>query len=497
MRELEFNESEKYKEYIGKSLFVLSLFLLGLMIFLIVQKPFLHIDEWFTRGLMYISFKEMVHVTAIDVHPPLYYAIALIPVYLFNWLHIPYDMTTLMKMVSVAAYVVLYILSITKIRKDYGWLAAGLFAFALIEMSNFLTTFSIARMYPWGMVFLVISFLYAREILKNPTLKNWILLSFFSVCGAYTHYFTAVSSVILYVLLLVYVLVKNKSEIKNWVISTVFGIVCFAPWLIFLFRQIKSVKGDYWIEPITVNDFLQFFASIFTETGEFYINLILAIVFLVLFIFIVLEYKKSQEDSDVVLLGSLVFIGTILFGVTVSFLLRPVFIVRYLVPAMGIMWLCIAIFISKFDLKKVIIPVVVVLLIFSAFNLAHQIDVISKNHEDLVKNEAFLKSINNNNSVVIIDGMVKYVHFYNQLNESNVYSGFTIGEKKKAAGFTKFYDDKEYKFQMPDDFNKNKNKTVYLAYRQGSDIELPKNVSHEKVGKIENCKFWKLTYKGG
>ena len=206
-----------------------------------------------------------------------------------------------------------------------------------------------------------------------------------------------------------------------------FGIVCFAPWLIFLFRQIKSVKGDYWIEPITVNDFLQFFASIFTETGEFYINLILAIVFLVLFIFIVLEYKKSQEDSDVVLLGSLVFIGTILFGVTVSFLLRPVFIVRYLVPAMGIMWLCIAIFISKFDLKKVIIPVVVVLLIFSAFNLAHQIDDISKNHEDLVKNEAFLKSINNNNSVVIIDGMVKYVHFYNQLNESNVYSGFTIG----------------------------------------------------------------------
>ena len=180
-----------------------------------------------------------------------------------------------------------------------------------------------------------------------------------------------------------------------------------------------------------------------------------------------------------------------------SFLLRPVLIVRYLVPAMGIMWLCIAIFISKFDLKKVIIPVVVVLLIFSAFNLAHQIDDISKNHEKLVENEAFLKSINNNNSVVIIDGMVKYVHFYNQLNNSIVYSGFTVGEQKKAGGFTKFYDDKEYKFQMPNDFNKYKNKTVYLAYRQGADFELPKNVSHEKVGKIENCKFWKLTYNEG
>lgn len=489
--------SDKFKDYIGKSLFILSFFVLVLMIFLIIQKPFLHIDEWFTRGLMYISFKEMVHVTAIDVHPPLYYAIALIPVYLFNWLHIPYDMTTLMKMVSVAAYVILYILSLTKIRKDYGWLAGGLFAFTLITMSNFLTTFSIARMYPWGMVFLVISFLYAAEILKEPTLKNWILLSLFSVCGAYTHYFTAVSSVILYVLLFIYVLLKNRAELKNWIISTVFGIVCFSPWLIFLYRQIKSVKGDYWIEATTLNDFLQYFASIFMDTSEFYINLALAIVFLAIFILIVIQYKKSQEDSDIVLLGSLVFIGTVLFGVTASFLLRPIFIVRYAIPAMGVMWLCLSIFISKFDLKKVIIPVVIVLLIFSAINLSHQMDDISKNHEKFVENHKFLESINNNNSVVIIDGMVKYVHFYNQLNNTVVYGGFSVGERKNAGEFTKFYDEKESKFLMPEDFSKYPNKTVYFAYRQGTEFDMPKSVSHEKVAKIENCKFWKLTYNGG
>ena len=490
------NQNDKYKEYIGKSLFVLSLFVLGLMIFLIIQKPFLHIDEWFTRGLLYISFKEMVHVTAIDVHPPLYYAIALIPVYLLNWLHIQYDMIFLMKMVSVAAYIILFILSLTKIRKDYGWLAGGLFAFTLITMSNFFTTFSIARMYPWGLLFLVMGFLYAGEILKQPTLKNWLLLSLFSVFGAYTHYFTAVSSVILYVLLLAYILLKNKSEIKNWFISVVFGIVCFAPWFIFLYRQVKSVRGDYWIESITIKEFVQFFASIFMDIPDFYANIVLAIVFLALFIAMLVQYKKSQEDSDIVLLGSLVFIGTILFGVTISFLLRPIFIVRYIIPATGVMWLCISIFISKFELKKVIIPIVVVLLVFSAFNLAYQIDDISKNHEKLVENQELLKSINSNDSVVIVDGMVKYVHFYNQLNESIVYGGFSVGEREKAGGFTKFYDDKETKFLMPDDFSKYKNKTVYLVYRQGTEFKLPKNVSHEKIGKIENCKFWKLKYEG-
>ena len=91
--------------------------------------------------------------------------------------------------------------------------------------------------------------------------------------------------------------------------------------------------------------------------------------------------------------------------------------------------------------------------------------------------------------------MVKYVHFYNQLNDSTVYSGFSVGEKKNASDFTKFYDNKKYRFLMPDDFSQYKNKTVYLAFRDGSDIDLPKGVSHEKIGKIENCKFWKLKYK--
>ena len=49
---------------------------------------------------------------------------------------------------------------------------------------------------------------------------------------------------------------------------------------------------------------------------------------------------------------------------------------------------------------------------------------------------------------------------------------------------------------MPDDFDKYKDKSVYLAYRKGSDIKLPKNVTKDKIGKVDNTKFYKLTYKG-
>jgi hypothetical protein len=493
---LNINNGDKLKDNMGKALFILSLFVLGLLIFLIIQKPFLHIDEWFTQGVLNISFKEMVHLTAKDVHPPLYYAIALMPVYLFKWLHIPFDMITLMKMVSVVPYVIIFVISLTKIRKDYGWLVGGLFAFTLLTMADFFTMFSIARMYPWGLLFLVVSFLYACEILRNPSLKSWILLAFFSVCGAYTHYFVAIPSILLYMLLLVHVLLKNKTQIKNWLISTVFGILCFVPWVPYLLKQINSVSGSYWIDEITFETFVQFFASIFTDTAEFYVNLALAIVFLAIFISILIYYRKSKEDADIVLIGSLMFIGTILVGVTVSIVFNPIFIVRYVIPATAVLWLCLSIYISKFDLKRVIIPVVIILVLFSVANIADQVNEISDNHEKLVKNQEFLQSINSNNSVVIIDGMVKYVHFYNQLNDSIVYGGFSVGEREKAKDFTLFYDDKDTRFLMPDDFNKYENKTVYLAYRQGSDIDLPKDVSKEKVGKVENTKFYILKYKG-
>ena len=493
---LNINDSDKFKDNMGKGLFILSLFILGLMVFLIFTKPFMHIDEWFTQGILNISFKEMINLTARDVHPPLYYAIALVPVYLFKWLHIPFNMMTLMKMMSVVPYVIIFAISLTKIRKDYGWLAGGLFAFTLLTMADFFTMFSIARMYPWGLLFLVVSFLYACEILRNPSLKSWILLAFFSVCGAYTHYFVAMASFVLYVSLFVHILLKNKSELKNWFISVIFGIACFVPWLFFLFDQVKSVSGDYWIEAVSFETFVQFFASIFMDTSEFYINLALAIVFLAIFICILIYYMKSKEDADIVLIGSIVFIGTVLIGVGISYAFRPIFVVRYIIPATGLIWLCLSIFISKFDLKRVIIPVVIILLLFSVANLGDQINEISKNHEDLVKNQEFLQSINSNDSVVIIDGMVKYVHFHDQLNDSIVYGGFSVGEREKAKDFTLFFDDKDTRFLMPDDFDKYKDKSVYLAYRKGSDIKLPKNVTKDKIGKVDNTKFYKLTYKG-
>ena len=491
---LNLNQTDNYKDYLGKFLFIISLFILGLMVFLIIQKPFLHIDEWFTKGLLTLSFRDMVHVTAGDVHPPLYYATVWVPVKILNLLHIKFDKIVVMKMMSVLPYVILCIISFTKIRKDYGWLTCGLFTFTLIAMSSFFTVFSIARMYPLGILLLVCGFIAAGDILKEPKLKSWIILTVTAIMGAYTHYFVAFSFIVLYILLLLHIMKNNKSQLKNWIISAVYGIICFIPWMFILYSQMIEDKGGNWSNAISLDGIFEFFSSVFSGSSDLIIQIIGVAIFLAVFIFVVLRYRKSPKENEFILLGFLVLIGTVLSGIIAAVLFRTT-ADRYLIPATAVLWLSISILISRLDFKKVAIPVVIVLLLFGAVNLYGQIDEISKNHDKLVKDQEFLKSINNNDSVVIITSKVKFVHFYNELKNGTVYEDYTIDERQGARDWARIYDNKTSKFMIPDDVNYYKGKNIYIAYRDdGSKLDLPSGYSLEPVGRVENCQFSKLLH---
>ena len=134
-------------------------------------------------------------------------------------------------------------------------------------------------------------------------------------------------------------------------------------------------------------------------------------------------------------------------------------------------------------------------MLFGAVNISEQVIEISENHDFLVKDQAFLDSINNNDSVVIITSKVKFVHFYRELNESIVYEDYTIGDREGARDWARIYDHKNYKFLIPDDVEYYKDKNIYIAYRDdGSEQELPPGYSLEPVGRVENCQFTKLIH---
>ena len=488
------NETNIYKDYLGKFLFILSLLLMGLMVFLIIQKPFLHIDEWFTKGLMTLSLRDMVHVTAGDVHPPLYYITVWAPAKLLNLLHIKFNKILLMKIMSVIPYLILCIISYTKIRRDYGWLACGLFTYTLIAMSSFFTVFSIARMYPLGILLLICGFIAAGDILKEPRLKSWVILTVTAILGAYTHYFVAFSFIVMYILLLAHIMLKDKTQLKRWIYSAIYGIICFAPWMFILYKQTVEDSSGGWSNQISMNKIFEFFASIFNGSSDMLIQVIGVVIFFALLAYVLIQYRRSPKENEFVLMGFLILIGTVISGILAVIFFRNT-ADRYLMPAIAVLWLSISILISRLDFKKLVIPIVIVLLLFGAVNLYDQIGDISKNHDKLVKDQAFLDSINNNDSVFMINSKVKYVHFYNELKNGTVYMGFSVDKREGARDWARLYDSKQSKFMIPDDVEKFANKTIYFVYRDGdTNMNLPSGYSLDPVGRVENCQFSKLVH---
>ena len=117
------------KDKLGKCLIIFSFFMLIMMIYIAIRYPFLSVDEWFTKGLIKYPVDQLIQLTIIDVHPPLYYLILKAVTKILTTLHIAYDTVILITLVSIIPYIIALILSFTVIRKAYDWLTAGFFAF--------------------------------------------------------------------------------------------------------------------------------------------------------------------------------------------------------------------------------------------------------------------------------------------------------------------------------------------------------------------------------
>ena len=127
------------RDVFGKIFFTISI-LIGLYMFICpISDVLIHVDEYWTLSLINLPFLEGMRIAISDVHPPLHYIIlyAVSPI-TSNNIH-------LLKAVSIIPYFILLVISVTKIRNDYGWLACGLFTFTTATMSVFFIEFLTIR----------------------------------------------------------------------------------------------------------------------------------------------------------------------------------------------------------------------------------------------------------------------------------------------------------------------------------------------------------------
>lgn len=316
-------------------------------------------DEAFTIAMLRHGYKEMIQLTAADVHPPLYYIL------LKGWtdfwkLIVSENMViTVTKIFSLIPCFLMFVLSISKIKKYCGKYVATIWFLSIGSASYLISNGVEIRMYSWAMLFVTFSFVMLFEIINDNKIVSWILFVVSSLAAAYTHYFALVAVAVLYGMLFIWLVWKNRKMLVAWFGASIITVIGYLPWLFVFIKQAQNVNDNYWINKIGKRTVVSYFSYMFDN------NLLL----IVLVVLIVLAIKKKVLEEKNVYAGIssiCVPVGVIIIGVAASVLLRPVFVIRYVIPAMGCLWLGIIMLASELkldNLKKYLRFTVLVLFI--------------------------------------------------------------------------------------------------------------------------------------
>lgn len=436
------------RELLGKLFFTTAILILLYMFITPISHVLIHVDEYWTYSLVNLPFIQGLTVAAHDVHPPLYYMI----LYLFT----PFGLENIyiLKIVSIIPYILLMFVSYFKIRKDYNWLTAGLFIFCIGIMSDFFIEFLTIRMYSWGAFFVIMAFIYFKDVLTKWDKKSWILLTLFTLLSAYTQYLFAIPCGLIYILLLVKILKSEeiKSHLKQFIFSAISLVVLYAPWMVVFIHQLKT-------HPTTSNELPQLmnffnFLTVFAVKNpdfsfEMIVFKIIALIFLVIILLLIYNNKAKYEASGIVIMFVTISVSAFLIMGSARDINT-----RYLLPVLGIFWLCSSITVGKIENNKFLAVMLALIIVLAGISVFITQDDISDRLEFNDEKSSFLKSINNNDSVIVYDTDFGYQVLHDDLNKTKQYS----------VKDTYFYDnDIEISGNLDKIINKNSDKNIYLV----------------------------------
>ena len=459
---------ELNKNTIGQLFFTISILMLMYMLINPLTQVIANINEFFTLTLINFPISDILHILGGETNPPLYFL-------LVKGLSKLANDFAILKVFSIIPYAIVLILSTFKLRKDYGWLTAGLFALAIAVMSEFFITYSILRPYSWAMLFTLLSFIFFMDIITTANKTSFILFTLFSVLASYTHYYGLITAVVLYIILLIHMLTHNKDKIKYLAISMIAGIVLYAPWIPTLLKLLQSMNplGD-----LTTDSIIQSFAH-FAYSGD---TLFSMITLIILAIVLLIYLKEKDENRTLVLYGIAAYFATVLVIILISIIIKPIMVTKGLVVASAILWLAISIMVGKMQNKRMLLislSFVVLLLISGIGSMVVANGDAYQN--GLAHTEALDQIIEDNNSTIIITnpGLAMYLlDFADQsdmycINQDYIY-GENMNRIHEIFNFKNIDKDEIANFST-----NNSNKNIYLVSWGNPDV----NVEIEPVFK--------------
>lgn len=387
------------RDILGYLFLGISVIMLGKSLLLCFSSDIWY-DELFTVGMIEHSCGDLIAFTARDVHPPLFYCIVKFAVELCKLISAQANPVVTAKIVSVLPFFILLLYSVTFIRKRFGIFTGGLFLFCTIAMPQ-LSAYTVeVRMYSWALLFVTAAFLHAYGTVTAQSVTasarsvggagtdggaafvrahmrqlHAAALVCYGLAAAYTQYFACVAVIMVYLYVLVVWIRRDRQRIKEWFIWVAVSIAGYAPWLYVLFKQITAVRENYWILPLTwrsLGGCVKFIMKpAFTnEMLGGMLAVVMVVMYVSVFVYGAIKLyqcgrenckslikheensrlgkhncrvegtgQKQLEHFGFAAAGVFVPVGLVLFGFIASVLVRPIFVYRYMIPALGCFWL--------------------------------------------------------------------------------------------------------------------------------------------------------------
>lgn len=353
-------------------------------------------DETYTMALVRHSYVDIWSITANDVHPPLYYFIVRSCMLVLGF------SLYAARILSLIPFLLLLLAGITKIRKMFGDDVSYLFLILCSALPAMLRLELEARMYMWAMLFVLLTGLYAYEAIESNRISKWLGLAFMSLLAAYTHYYALLAVAILYGLIFVVIMIRQRKLVLNWLLSGVMVLAGYFPWLTKLLGQMNKVSKDYWITKPTLFEIAKYIVYPFHIVEQLIPTLIAGILLLPLLVVIIINIRRNYKSKEA-LFGIITFMVLFLVigvGILVSFLVKPVFVARYMAVTFGLVWLGMAIFLEKASeqsIKRILILLLSVLLLESAGQCVYE------NSNSFRQMEELSNSMDQDASIIVSD----------------------------------------------------------------------------------------------
>lgn len=307
------------------------LYIIALMVFAVTVSLLFYLDLslrldeaqslWQTRG----SIASILNLVAHDVHVPLYHLI------IHVWQSFFGNGVVAVRILSLIFFA-LNIPAIYMLGKLAYSRSVGLFGATIAAISPFMVWYgNEIRMYSLLTLLTILNFYFFISIYKKDNKFSWIGYTITALLGVYTHYFFFLALIAQIVFFFSKKSIFPKRAFRNFTISASLVAASFLPWVIYVLKLgSASNMRPLLLTPSSFDIFNTFSYFLFGFHPDVINTLLVSLWPLsVLFIFLALRQSiKLSPESQLFILSIVI---PMILAYVLSFLLRPVFLPRYLI----------------------------------------------------------------------------------------------------------------------------------------------------------------------